>query len=116
MLFGHPGHITTPPDSPKGESWPKESQQEVVGSVLVLELGGEERLRSPSTTPPRLDRLRLSCSRHMAVAEILALQPRGFCNLPLIRWAFVCLPCRNSNQLSFVYSAEEKEQLVTFPA
>lgn len=34
----------------------------------------------------------------------------------MIRWSFVCLPCRNSNQLSFVYSAEEKEQLVTFPA
>ena len=39
---------------PKGESWPKESQLEAVGSVPVLELGGKERLNSPSVIPQRL--------------------------------------------------------------
>lgn len=124
MLFGHPGHITTPPDSPKGECWPKESQQEVVGSVLALELGGEERLRSPSTTPPRLDRLRLSCSRHMAMAEILALQPRGFCNLPAdqmglcmsslqkFKPAFFCLQRRGEGTAGHLPSIENHSEVI----
>lgn len=76
MVFGHSCQITTFPD-PRGKVGQGRASCKRSVRFPVLELGGEERLSSPSTFPHGL---RLSCSRH--TAEALALQRRGFCNLP----------------------------------
>lgn len=73
---------------------------------------------------PRLDRLRLSCSRRTAVAETLALQLRGFCNLPANRMvlcmsslqkfkpAFFCLQRRGERTAGHLPSIENHSEVI----
>lgn len=73
--------------------------------VPVLELEDEARLRSHSTIPSRAQgRLRLRSGGCGCNSSSSA---KGFCNLPAAQVVVVYLPCRNSNQLSFVQDVEE---------